>query len=295
MKFSRLFFVCIALAFLSSCDSGNPSATNTPTTSPSSAVSAIIDHTDVDASVIPDTVIAQIKGLDVYFEHASVGGRITGGPKEGVSGQNGGLDLLANSNSRYVITHAHFNDDPGYLIDANWPKTHDGYCDYMRGNPGLATKISEFNTDMRTGDFAALFDVAMFKFCWIDIDGTAQAAFDSVKTVMEALEAKYPSVVFVWWTQPIIGQNTSQQAANKRRDDYNALVRNYCSVNKKYLFDIADIECHAPDGTIHKDTNGNYYVDASYLADEGHPNEAGATRLANAWWFLMARICGWNG
>lgn len=290
MKFRWTLSILAALACLSACKTADPDG--------SGGGPRTVDHTDADASVIPDSVIARIKALDVYFEHASVGGRITGGPREYVRSNLGGLDFLAASNARYAYAHEHISDDGTGPLSTAWIDAHDGLVENMRGNPGspdYSQKIDRFVARLENGDFASHFDVVMFKLCWIDTGGTAQQAFDAAKAAISSLEARYPSVVFVWWTQPIIQQNTSERTANNRRDDYNALVRSYCSANNKYLFDIADIESHDPSGTSLVDGNGNHYLDAAYASDEGHPNETGATRLANAWWVLMARVCGWNG
>ena len=137
---------------------------------------------------------------------------------------------------------------------------------------------------MRSNDFADSIAVAMFKFCYIDTRGTALDAFNSVKSTMESLESTYPNTVFVWWTMPIM------TSGDQRRDDYNNLVRDYCSSNNKYLMDIADIECHSPDNVKQTDANGHELLYSGYSSDGGHLNAAGSEAMANAWWVLMSRI-----
>jgi hypothetical protein len=227
---------------------------------------------NMNADIIPDKVIAQIKTLDVYFEHASVGSNITDG-----------LAALAASKSRYNCDRHTW----GNTFDASWYSSHDGFGDNARGNPGLQQKISLFDTNMRSSDFANAVDVAMFKFCFIDTTGTAQEAFNGVRSVMDSLERDYPHTIFVWWTMPL---NTT---GDQRKDEYNKLVRDYCSANNKHLFDLADIESHTPESAAQTDASGREVLYGGYSSDGGHLNQTGSLRIANAWWLFLATLCGW--
>ena len=119
-------------------------------TSPPAPGDRIIDHNDDNAGILSDGVLDQIRNLDVYFEHASVGGNIMGG-----------LQILSNSDSRFSYTGHSFSSVP----TSDWYVNNNGFGDYNRGNPGLAQKISLFDADMRSNDFADSIAVAMFKFC----------------------------------------------------------------------------------------------------------------------------------
>jgi hypothetical protein len=254
---------------------------------PKNTTAIIIDHTSVDASIISDDIMAKIKKLKVYFEHASVGRNIVGVHSSSAN-ETGGLDLLKSGNSKYSLTINYLEND-GSSVDSSWIDSNNGLLENMRGNPGLAAKRDRFNTRMRAGDFAKHVNVAMFKFCWIDdasiANDDALDEFNSVRTVMESLESKYPDTVFVWWTMPIA------TSGNIKRDAYNNLVRNYCNTNKKILMDLADIECHNSSGAKLSDAVGDT-LDTNYAADEGHLNDTGKQRVANAWWIMLARICG---
>jgi hypothetical protein len=235
----------------------------------------IADQHDTDAGKIYNSTLTRIKAKVVYFEHASVGSNVTDG-----------LTDLATSDSRYAVDRLGIGEDNDSLSAAPgaWIASHNGFIDNARGNPGLLAKVSRFQSRMTAGNFASTVDVAMFKFCFIDTDGTATDAFNAVKSAMTALQAAYPSTVFVWWTMPIM------TAGDPRRDEYNTLVRDYCIANDQYLLDIAAIECHDPSGALQTDANGRVMF-SGYSSDGGHLNQAGALRVANAFWCLLAKIC----
>jgi len=58
------------------------------------------------------------------------------------------------------------------------------------------------------------------------------------------------------------------------------------------LYDIADIEVYAPDGSRCYSTCDR--ICGEYTNDKGHPNQEGAVRLAKGFWVLMAKIVSWN-
>lgn len=277
---ARTALLCAALvfpAFLVSCDAASgdlPGPGN------------IINHTNFSAAAIPDSYLAETKKLDVYFEHASVGINICDA-----------LASLAATNSAYTFNRGSWNTNDGTEIAQDipdWYAANDGFGDNSRGNPGFERKLYGFAERLGQKGLASAIDVASFKFCFIDDDlgsyGTAQDAFTAVAAQMANLEAAYPNVTFVWWTIPVTTSGSGLA------DAYNALVREYCAVSGKYLIDIADIECHDPEGNRQTAAGSGYEtLYASYTDDGGHLNAAGGERVAQAWWAMLARISGWSG
>jgi hypothetical protein len=253
----QMVFALVFLIIFSGCS----------TQSGSSGNSKIVGHENLNADSISASTLSKIRQLDVYFEHASVGGNIMGG-----------LQTLSDSNpGRYSFNG---NSSP----DALWYQTNSGFGDNNRGNPGLQEKIAYFYNSMNNNSFATNLDVAMFKFCFIDTEGTAEEAFESNMAVLTTLEVYYPQTEFVWWTMPL------EITGSARRDDFNNLVRSYCNSHNQYLIDIADIECHNPAGI--KQTDGGYEkLYSAYAGDtSGHLNTAGSLQVAKAWWVMMGRI-----
>lgn len=254
-----------------------------PTASVSTTNGITVDSQSLNAADIPQATLDAIRELDIYFEHASVGGNISDG-----------IDALAAENSsRYSIGRATWGESVDPADNLDWFDSNNGFVDFGRGNPGFAAKVSGFEDNIQTGGVGSRVDVASYKMCYIDYnfsgyDNDIPVAFAAARDSMEALEAAYPSVAFVWWTMPI------ETIGDADRDAYNTLVRQYCSANNKWLLDIADIEAHDGAGTHLTDSNGYEYMYADWTDDGGHLDTDGARRLALAWWVLLARISGWD-
>jgi hypothetical protein len=103
------------------------------------------------------------------------------------------------------------------------------------------------------------------------------------------LESHYLNKIIVWWTIPI------ETSGNTNRQVFNDNVRTYASANGKVLFDMADIESHNAAGEKLIDGSGRELQQGDWSSDGGHLNDAGSRRVASAWWWLMARVAGWNG
>jgi|GEM_PF-2506720 len=209
-----------------------------------------VDHTGTAAALISSGAVAAAAAQRLVVRHASVGANISAG-----------LDALQ-------------DDDPRY---------DRGLWDFPdRGNPGWQAKVDDLV------DFAAAnldrYDVFTMKLCYIDTD----ADWIYYRDRMEALEAAYPTKVFLWWTMPITTDGSAE------RDAFNDSVRGHCQDHGKWLFDIADIESHDPAGSPLLDA-GHERLDPDYSSDGGHLNEVGSRRVAAALWWLMARVAGWDG
>jgi hypothetical protein len=246
-----------------------------------------IDHTNYDPASLSNADILEARSLDVYFEHASVGGYIVG-PEP--SWPSNGLADLAVLNSRYTCDRVTWSN----TSIATWYDTYNGLGDNSRGNPAANFKISGFSSSINanSGLLPGKIDVAMYKFCYIDAPEssrwsttyTADWLFATARTAMEALQTTYPDVVFVWWAMPI------ETTGETGRQAYNDLVRAYCSANDQWLFDIAAIESHNDAGVLQKDASNREILYSGYSADGGHPNDTGALKLAKAYWRLLAEI-----
>jgi len=217
----------------------------------------IIDHSCVDASRIPDAAMKTARALKLALRHASVGGNISDG-----------LDDLASANSRYNRAN---------LVFIN------------RGNPGWQAKIDDLESFAAQN--SAAYNVISMKFCFIDED----ASWTAYRDAMVQLQAAYPGVTFVWWTMPIMTPSWSGDTAPGLRYAFNQNVRAWCaSHSNAVLFDIADIESHNPAGTEVQDTDGIPAMYSDYSSDGGHLNTTGRDRVASAFWWMVARVSGWQ-
>jgi hypothetical protein len=226
----------------------------------------IVDHNCVDVFAIPDSNLLPAASLRVLVRHASVG-----------QGIIWGLDCLAGdhpTNSTCSCFPAGEYDRSNWVFEARMGDWRDKVDDLVA------------QTAARLDDF----DVFTMKFCYIDALGDSHPDWEYFRSRMEKLEADYPGKVFVWWTIPLT------RDGQPGTDAFNSQVRSYCAERGKVLFDIADIECHEPNDLKLVNASGNEVISANYTKEihAGHLNPAGRVRVASAFWYLMARIAGWD-
>lgn len=241
--------------------------------------SIVIDHTQVDAGVIPMEWLDQARALDTFFGHRSVGNNILDGMG----------DLMGMDAQRYTIAI----DGSG----PSWFESHSGIGHTSIGsNQHPQTKIDHFDRLIRLDGYDNA-DLAMMKFCPSDSlpfgDMPGDEIWIAYRDMMAALETDYPELAIVWWTFPLA--TAADNRGNDQRAVFNNSVRQYCAAHECVLFDIADIESHDPSGNPVTSITGHESMWNGYSYDGGHLNEVGRQRVANAYWSLLARSAGWNG
>ncbi len=194
--------------------------------------------------------------------------------------------LPAAANLRLLLRHASVGGNIDSGLDAlqtqNAKYDRSRWTFESRGNPGWQAKVDDLVT--QTALRAASFDVLSMKFCYVDPD----ASFTYYRDKMVQLETSHPTKRFVWWTIPI------QTSGNTARQSFNDQVRTYARANGKALFDIADVESHNAAGQKRVDGSSRELMWPEWTSDGGHLSTAGAQRVASAWWWLMARLGGWD-
>jgi len=257
----------------------SPDLTHTPTLANFPNGNIIADHTVVNRfTQIPDTAIQAASRLTLLMRHASVGQNI----------YLGLTCIWGNFPDRRPAACGEFFDlkyDPSNWIFEN------------RGNPGWPGKVEDFVTQVnqRSNDF----EVLSFAVDYVDGLDSGDARPISDPEIfqsrfidrLEALEADHPEKIFIWWTMSL------PRLGHDNRDKFNEMLRAYALEHNKILFDIADIEAHDPDGNLITDDAGHEIIYEGYTNESrsGHLNEAGRERVARAFWWIMARIAGWDG
>lgn len=249
----------------------------------------IIGHTCTDISKIPVRWTNKArKQFRVWYGHTSHGSQIT----SGMRAMNKGAFRFNTRGKDGALCYQETGGDLGHRGDLRWMKKTKGQLDRPGNNV----------------------NVVMWSWCGGCSDNTVKG-INTYLQAMTKLEAEYPDVVFIYMTGHLDGSGVKGNL-NKRNDQ----IRKYCRTHKKVLFDFADIESFDPDGNsflrlrandgCFYDSNGDGRRDSNWcdqwIAKHPHhgialPPRAAHTRPLNgalkgrAFWWMMARLAGWNG
>jgi hypothetical protein len=254
------------------------------------AESLVIDHTCTSLADIPAEYIEMAKDqLRLCYGHTSHGSQAIDGMQVLMedSGYNGLYD---------------FNEDgavqPGVLSIADRVPSFDiGW-----GDGRFDERTREY-----LDDEGADRNVVVWSWCG-QVSDAAAADISLYLSRMEALEAEYPGVTFVYMTGHLDGTGESGNL-NVRNNQ----IRQYCVANNKILYDFADIESYDPDGDYFLDRNANDACDydggnwaedwcAAHPGDPlciecdicAHSESLNCNLKARAFWWLCAGIVGFG-
>ena len=216
-----------------------------------SSAPILIGYTNaVAVDSLPVDRLTQAAGFKWFFAHASVGDNI----------MNGVVSLHAGNVARYGYSRSSVGGAPPGTT------TPGVIYDFQRGNPGWQPKVDDFATYVGNGWCHPRVDIVLNKFCWIDPD----ANLDYYVSSMSALENANSQTRFVYATIPLTPYD---EEANYRRSLFNNGLRAWVRANNKILYDIADIEAHAPNGVEQTFMYSGYRCQkqyAGYTSDGGH-------------------------
>ena len=223
----------------------------------------------------------------IYFGHQSVGNNLLDGVRQ-LSSQAGVPVRIAESPSANGVLPATFGHTP------------------VAKNGDPLQKLQSFEQAM--GQQPSGLDVALVKFCYVDIVGNtdAKALFAKYRATVDSLKAKHPGTVFVHVTAPLtiaqsglkatiknlIGRIPYGVVENQRREEYNALLRQAYQ-GREPIFDLARVESTAPNGTaVTVEWKGvtSPAMTEAYTDDGGHLNGAGKLRVARELISILASI-----
>ncbi len=225
----------------------------------------VADHNSVsDFGFIPDSVIENIGGgYNIYYVHTSHGSQIMTG-----------IYMVEAEDAFYNPPYFYeVGDDLGHVGDTTWvPATRV----YLDAHPEC--------------------NMAMFSWCGGCSDNT-EAGIDIYLNKMVELEIDYPGVVFIYMTGHLDGSGIDGPLYQN-----NNQIRNFCYTNNKILFDFADIESYDPIGNYYPDETDacNWCYDwcSVYTCPTcgscAHSHCYNCYLKGKAWWWMMARISGWQ-
>ena len=286
MRYLRDFLSVILFAFLAGCSKD----------SDFNAVAGdglVIDHTSVKLTSIPsEWISAARENLHIAYSHTSHGSQLT----EGMSG------LISFKGTSYSWNNGGTNE----ALDL-----HDYAISGDLGNPDRTSWAAGTRTYL-----AANPDVNVIIWSWCgQVSNATEADIATYLTLMNSLENDFPEVKFVYMTGHLDGSGLTGNLHLR-----NEQIRDFCSKNKKILYDFADIECYNPDGiyfgdkipndACDYDTNGDGSRDGNWATEwqnshtqgedwfncsAAHTQPVNANQKAYAAWWLWARLAGWNG
>lgn len=229
------------------------------------AQAIVADHESANAfEDIPLSVFDGIRaGYDMFYGHTSHGSQIITG-----------ISMLSDESPDYAAFPYHeISDDLGHNGDTNWVQPTRNYLD---AHPEC--------------------NIAMWSWCGGCSDNTDEG-IDIYLAAMEGLEAEYPGVQFIYMTGHLdwSGPDGPLYHNNNR-------IRDYCLAHDKILFDFADIEAYDPDGNWYPDETDSCNWCYDWCAAHecpgcsscAHSHCFNCYRKGKAFWWLMARIDGWN-
>ncbi|MFH2056254.1 MAG: dockerin type I repeat-containing protein [bacterium] len=230
---------------------------------PSDAI--IADHTVVaDFPAIPLAMIETIgENFNIYYVHTSHGSQIMTG-----------IQMVYDEDNSYDSPYFYeVSDDLGGTGDVSWVAPTRTYLD---NHPEC--------------------NMAMFSWCG-GVSGNTEEGIGIYLAALEQLEADYPGVTFIYMTGHLDGSGPEGNLYLR-----NNQIRDYCNLHGKILFDFADIESYDPDGVYYPDESDycNWCYDWCAIhtcpgcGDCAHSHCFNCYQKGKAWWWMMARIAGWE-
>jgi hypothetical protein len=253
----------------------------------------VINHLNTDITKIPDTCLTKAKQLTIQYAHTSYGDQILQG-----------LPYVRSLNSKYTYDISNDGLPSGTNILRIFDGTATGMTyitpeDYWASSSG----ISKTKTVASTGDY----DISMWT--WCGQMGDSSYDMNDYASTIKGFESQFSNMRFILATGHTMGvdlQDSSETYTSNLME-----VRAYAEANNMVLYDYSDIESYDPSGKYYRYMNGydqctwcdswcnSHSSECQDMEDEipscSHSQAPVCAQKAKAFWWMMARLAGWDG
>jgi len=191
-----------------------------------------------------------------------------------------------------------------------WPDTTQDHLGYWQGTVAQAGTLAVLSS--------GLFDVSGWAWCG-QVSLSDASYIQEYLDTMAYFEEQFPNVTFFYMTGHCVapGPPNHQQIEYDRLHTNNNIIREFCINNNKVLFDFADIESWDLDGNYHPEEDSTCLWCADWCSaypeecqnlpprsESGcgdictrcaHSHGLNCVIKAKAFWWMMARLTGWDG